>query len=177
MLVGVCCAQVYVPTSYSTSSGIVRNVPTTLLGIPANAYFSNGNRVYIAAQIPNQYITMRLNEDVTTKTRNKDENTQNLRKLVSETDAITKALLREDKNENLKENNSQRKDLIKITEDQFERIRDILKIRNERNDEMVRTLLEATDNTETLARIQGFSNNDRLTTFNRFRDINEYGQY
>lgn len=181
MLIGVCCAQVYIPTSYSTSSGIIRNVPTTLLGIPANTYFSDGNRVYIAAQIPNQYITTRLNENVATETTNKDEKTQSLRKLANEKDE-TKALLREDKNEKITENNSQREDSIQLTEEQFERIRDILKIRNEKNDEtadkeMLRTLLKGTDYTDTLARIQGFSNNDRLTTFNRFRDINDYGRY
>lgn len=177
-LIGICCAQVYIPTSYSTSSGIVRNVPTTVLGIPANTYFSDGNRVFIAAQIPNQYITTRLNEDVaTTETRNKNEKTQNLRQLVNKKDEITKALLREDSNEKLNENNSQRKDSIKITEDQFERIRDTLKIPYENffettDKEMLRTHLKGTDHTDTLARIQGFINNDRLTAFNRFRGIN-----
>lgn len=113
ILIGVCCAQVFIPTSYSSSSGIVRNVPTTLFGIPANTYFSYGNRVYIAAQIPNQYITIRLNEDAATETRNNDDNTQNPRKLINEKDEITKAHLREDKNEKLKENNLQRDDSIK----------------------------------------------------------------
>lgn len=112
-------------------------MPTTLLGIPANTYFSDGNRFYIAAQIPNQYIRARLNEDAATETRNDDDKTQNLRKLINEKDEITRAHLREDNNEKLTENNSQRDDSIKITEDQYERIQDILKHRNGKNDETV----------------------------------------
>lgn len=80
----------------------------------------DGNRVFIAPQISNQYITTRFNGEVaTTETRNKDEMIQNLRQLVNEKDEITQALLREDSNEKLNENNSQRIDSKKISLKEF----------------------------------------------------------
>lgn len=52
--VGIAFGQVYVPTGLSSQSGIVRNVPTSVVRWPANAYLSDGNRAYVAAQLPGQ---------------------------------------------------------------------------------------------------------------------------
>lgn len=52
--VGIAFGQVYIPTGLSSQSGIVRNVPTSVVRWPANAYLSDGNRAYVAAQLPAQ---------------------------------------------------------------------------------------------------------------------------
>lgn len=36
----------------STQSGIVRNVPTTLVRLPADTLFTDGNRAFVAAEVP-----------------------------------------------------------------------------------------------------------------------------
>lgn len=54
MLVGIACAQVYIPTGVSTQSGIVRNVPTQIVRIPADTYINDGRQTYLAAQVPFQ---------------------------------------------------------------------------------------------------------------------------
>lgn len=55
MLVGISVAQVFIPTGVSTQSGIVRNVPTQIVRIPADTYINDGRQTYLAAQVPLQF--------------------------------------------------------------------------------------------------------------------------
>lgn len=56
MLVGIAVAQVYIPTGVSTQSGIVRNIPTQIVRVPADTYISDGRQTYLAAQVPLQIL-------------------------------------------------------------------------------------------------------------------------
>lgn len=179
LLIGVCCGQVYFPTGLSTNSGIVRNVPTNVLRIPANTLLSDGNRAYLAAPIPVQFYTTRTNDDNDNKNRFttiRDENTQDLR------NERTKGFLRDDRDDKLKELLDGRRDDLTKTE-RNEKIRDLLKTRTDTTDGNYRTLDKdqyrtlttlTTGDADAYNRFQGFNDFDRFGTYNRFRDVNEF---
>lgn len=52
LCVGFAVGQVYIPTGVSTQSGIVRNVPTSLVRLSADTLFTDGNRAFVAAEVP-----------------------------------------------------------------------------------------------------------------------------
>lgn len=206
VLIGVCCAQIYIPSGLSTNSGIVRNVPTTFIRIPASTYLTDGNRAYLAAPIPFQFITTRFSEDTTADRKNKftadkDDKVQDLRKFTTDKDDRTKAQLRDDKDEKLVKDlttltTAQREDLLKTTVERNEKLRDLLKLRTDNKDDgtyrttgtfdkdqlRAFTTLTTGNDADTYNRFQGVNDFDRFTTaFNRFRDVNEfdrsYGRY
>lgn len=66
VVVGVAYAlpQVLIPTSVSHQSGIVRNIPTTLIGVPLNSVWNDRDRAAIVTQLQiDQLIQDRLNNN------------------------------------------------------------------------------------------------------------------
>lgn len=63
MIVFACAvsAQVYFPTGLSTQSGIVRNVPTSSFQLSADTFFTDGNRAFVAAEVPYRYVNQQYN--------------------------------------------------------------------------------------------------------------------
>lgn len=59
VLIGAASAQVYIPTGFSTQSGIVRNVPTNSVQLSADTVFTDGQRAFVAAEVPFQYVSQR----------------------------------------------------------------------------------------------------------------------
>lgn len=118
VLVGIACAQVYIPTGVSTQSGIVRNVPTQIVRIPADTYINDGRQTYLAAQVPLQLFNNRgqNNNNLYTTNTNTNNNRQfqtlnvreeNLRRLIESEARLRDLLLLADQdNENNNGNNN-----------------------------------------------------------------------
>lgn len=117
MLVGIAVAQVYIPTGVSTQSGIVRNVPTQIVRIPADTYINDGRQTYIAAQVPLQLFNANNrgnnNNVYTANTHNNRQfqtlnvREENLRRLIeSETRLRDLLLLADQDNDNNNNNNN-----------------------------------------------------------------------
>lgn len=128
----------------SSQSGIVRNIPTQLVRIPASTYLSDGSRTYLAAPVPLQLLNSRLIND------NQNDREVNLRRLI-ESENQLRNLLRlvengnqrynsyDDNNRynsindnnrfNLNNDNNQ----VDSNDDRQDRIRDLLRARNDNN--------------------------------------------
>lgn len=118
MLVGIAFAQVYVPTGVSTQSGIVRNVPTQFLRVPADTYITDGRQTYVAAQVPLQFFNRgstnnnNNNNQFYTQTNRQTNQFQsfnvreeNLRRLIESETRLRDLLLRADQDNDYNNNN------------------------------------------------------------------------
>lgn len=192
ILFGVCYGQVYIPTGVSSYSGIVRNIPTQYFRIPANTVLSDVNRAYIATALPTPiFIHSRINDDSNENQKkfNTDRNdqSQQIRKFTTEKDERTKDYLKDekDKTDDYTAFTKQREDLLKATIDRNEKLSELIKMRTDKTDDRTYTRTVTTDkepltyvnvayDADTIGRLQGFNGYDRYTTFNRFRDVNEF---
>lgn len=115
--------QILLPTSVSQQSGIVRTIPTTLLGIPVNNVLNDRDRVAIATQLTiEQLIANRLNN-------NQNRNIQ---------DQITRDLNQQRINNRINNLNDQTADQIRTEE--------ILRTAEQLRNEQIRDELDRNDN-------------------------------
>lgn len=73
VIVGVAYAlpQLLIPTSVSHQSGIIRNIPTTLIGVPLNNVWNDRDRAAIVTQLQiDQWIQDRLSNNNNNQNRN-----------------------------------------------------------------------------------------------------------
>lgn len=114
MLVGIAVAQVYIPTGVSTQSGIVRNVPTQIVRIPADTYINDGRQTYLAAQVPLQILNTNnrgTNNNIYANTQNNRQHQtlnvreENLRRLIESESRLRDLLLLVDQDNDNQNNN------------------------------------------------------------------------
>lgn len=163
VLVGITCAQVYIPTGVSTQSGIVRNVPTTVYRIPANTVLTDGQRAFVAAPVPWQWwANPRSNDD------NRNEREEALRRLFeNDNEDRLKNWLRWANDRDSDSRKSNRDDDDKNAKNRKEEtIRDLLRARED-ND---KTFKDFTYNKDQLRTLTGTTRDYDTGTFNRYRD-------
>lgn len=178
VFIGITFAQVYIPTGVSTQSGILRNVPSSVVRIPANTYITDGNgRAYVATQVPLQLLNVRLNED----SRNllSTDRDENLRRLIASEERF-RNLLRFASSER---DSGFRFDEDRLTNDREDRLRDWIRSRNDNdansrqsttlNRNQLRALTSSNrDNDADRFRTTN-EGVDRVTDLSRFRDLSD----
>lgn len=112
--VGVTCAypQLLLPASVSQQSGIIRNVPTTLVGLPANNILSDRDRAIIAQIQIDQLINSQLNNNAVNRNNVQD---QINREIAIQTQARLRNLSEQLRNEQLREQLRDQIDRSEIT--------------------------------------------------------------
>lgn len=192
MFVGIAIAQVYIPTGVSTQSGIIRNVPSTVVRVPANTYITDGNRAYLTAQVtPFQFLNTRLNDD--SRNRFSNDREDNLRRLLAaDREERLNELLRLVE-QSRDENNRPQSNEDRYWNDREDRQRDAWRLRddsgnsrqsNELNRNQLRALLNRENNNnndENRNRDNDRNRNDRNdrndsnnnSNNDRFRDLND----
>lgn len=103
-LVGITFAQVYVPTGVSTQSGIIRNVPTTYVRIPASTYITDGRQTYLAAQVPLQLVNTNFNDNNQNRQNNQNQilnlREDNILRLIESENRLRQLLQQQENNDN-----------------------------------------------------------------------------
>lgn len=182
MFVGITFGQVYIPTGVSTQSQILRNVPTSVVRVPANTYITDGNRAYLTAQVtPFQWVNTRVNDD----NKNRVSNDYADRFQTKDHEDNIRRLLAADREERLSEffrfveqrNNENRRSQSndRYWSDREEILRDLWRLRDDGNSrqshELNRNQLNALLNRENT---NNHNNEDRNRNDNRNNDRNDH---